>query len=131
MLVLRLGRSGLARRLLAMAMFGTAGPLSGIGAIAAIHPPVVVGVGAAIGVGAMALMLGLATVLGLTVVGMRAVAVMIGMTALVGAMALMLGVNCMALLSRSGRLRHGGGDEGEGRRGGDENGLHDDSLLND
>lgn len=129
-LVLRLGRSRLGGRLLAVTVLGAARLLSRVRALAAIHLSVAVGVGAAVGVLAVALMLALAAILGLAVLGMGAVAVMLGMAALVAAMALMLGVVGLALLSGSGGLGSGRSDESEGRRGGDENGLHGSDLLN-
>jgi hypothetical protein len=122
-MVLGRRRGGLALLLLVVFAAGTA--LGHV--LAAVHPAIVVGIGAAIGAGAMALMLALR---GLAVLGMGTVAVMLGM-ALGGAMALMLGMVGMALLRGSGGLRHDRSDEGEGRRGGDENGLHDDGLLMD
>ncbi len=123
MLVLRLSRRGRRRRLLAVAVLRTARTLRGVGAFAAVHAPVVVGIGAAIGLGAMTLMLAVTALRALAVLGMGAVAVMLGM-ALLGAMTLVLGVVAMIVLRRSGGLRQGGSDESEGRRGGDENGLH-------
>ncbi len=128
-LVLRLGRSGLCRRLLAVAMLGAARTLGCVGALAAIHPAIAVGVAAAIGMSAVALLLAVTAMLGLAVLGVVGVAVMLAM-ALLAAMPLMLGMIGMALLGRRGRLGSRRSDEGEGRRGGDENGLHGCNLLN-
>jgi len=116
--------------LLVLAMLGTARALRRVGAFAAVHLAVAVGVGAAIGVLAVALMAGVTLLglagLGLTMLGVAAMSVMLGMAL----MLTMVGMLLVALV-RLGGLSRGGRGEGEGRGGGNEDGLHVTCLLKD